>query len=93
MANLLSYIYSHKVLRDVLKTEEESRGFQHFSPDLANVTVDGKIIFDPSFNLLHLQSQDLKKSVENRWRSHTNVTVVGKIMFDSSFDYIYRHRV
>ena len=42
----------------MLKAEGEARGFQHFSPGLANVIVDGKnvfIMFVTSFNL-HSQS-------------------------------------
>ena len=38
----------------MLKAEGEARGFQHFSPGLANVIVDGKnvfIMFVTSFNL------------------------------------------
>ena len=49
---LIPHIHSHKVCREdqVLKAEDEARGFQHFSPGLANV-----IMFLTSFDL-HSQS-------------------------------------
>ena len=44
---ILSFINIRKVPREVLKTEGEARGFQHFPRDLANVN-EWKIMFDPS---------------------------------------------
>ena len=43
----IHHVHSRKVCREgqVLKAEGEARGFQHFSPGLANVMVDGKTCF------------------------------------------------
>ena len=43
---ILSFINIRKVLREVLKTEDEARGFQLLPRDLANVN-EWKIMFDP----------------------------------------------
>ena len=48
---ILSFINIRKVPREVLKTEGEARGFQHFPRDLANVN-EWKIMFDPSIDSL-----------------------------------------
>ena len=48
---ILSFINIRKVPREMLKTEGEALGFQHFPRDLANVN-EWKIMFDPYNKIL-----------------------------------------
>ena len=64
----IHHVYSRKVCREdqVLKAEDKAQGFQHFSPGLANVIVDGKnkFLFCLLPLLIYIHSQLIMSGVK-----------------------------